>query len=128
MLYTLNTKNDIDHTKNKLAEEAKKEGFGVLKEYRFKDILKEKGYPIQRDITVFEICNPPAAQSILDIYPEVSVFLPCRISLYKKDGLTTLSTIHIDNMLSNFTNLEEDTQKYMHTVFDKVKKIMKNLE
>ncbi len=123
MLYTIITKETISNIKKDMASHAKEQGFGVLKEYHFKEILEEKGSPIKKDITVFEICNPPAAQTILDTHPEVSVFLPCRISLYEENGDVTLSTIEIDNIIDNF-ELNADIKVYMNGVFEKVKKII----
>ena len=123
MLYTINTKNSIDSVKNDMDKRAKEHGFGVLKEYHFQELLQSKGYPIEKDITVFEVCYPSAAQTILNTYPQVSVFLPCRISLYEQDGKTTLSTIDIDNIIDNF-ELDSDMKTYMNTIFDKVKNII----
>lgn len=127
MLYTVNTKKSMTNVSKEIVQRAKKEGFGVLKEYHFKEILKEKGSPIQKDIIVYEICNPPAAQSILDAHPEVSVFLPCRISLYEQDNKTTLSTISIDSILDYF-ELNKDISIYMKSIFDKVKNIINSFK
>lgn len=126
MLYTITTKDSIENIKNKMGEKAKEQGFGVLKEYHFQEILKAKGFPIQKNITVFEVCNPLAAQNILNKYPEISVFLPCRISLYEENGNTTISTIGIDNILQNF-ELDEEIKNYMHGIFEKTKDILKSL-
>ncbi len=123
MLYTISTKTSIETIKENMERRAKEHGFGVLKEYHFKEILKSKGFPIEKDITVFEVCNPSAAKTILDAYPEVSVFLPCRISLYKQNGKTTLSTIGIDNMIDNF-ELDSEIKIYMNSIFEKVKDII----
>ena len=56
-------------------------------------MLQEKGFPIQQKITVFELCNPAGAQTVLQSHPEISVYLPCRVSIYEKDEQTVLSTI-----------------------------------
>ena len=123
MLYTISTKTSIETIKENMEKRAKEQGFGVLKEYHFKEILKSKGFPIEKDITVFEVCNPSAAQTILDTYPEVSVFLPCRISLYEQNGKTILSTIGIDNIIDNF-ELDSEIKTYMNLIFEKVKDII----
>ena len=123
MLYTISTKTSIETIKEDMERRAKEQGFGVLKEYHFKEILKSKGFPIEKDITVFEVCNPSAAQTILDAHPEVSVFLPCRISLYEQNGKTTLSTIGVDNIMDNF-ELDSEIKIYMNTVFEKVRNII----
>lgn len=125
MLYTVTTNNSVKNIKDEITSKAKEQGFGVLKEYHFKEILKEKGFPITKDITVFEVCNPAAAQYIISAHPEVSVFLPCRISLYEENGETTISTIGIDSILEHFT-IDEEIKTYMHGVFEKTKNILNN--
>lgn len=52
MIYKHETKHSISAIKEQMTSKAKKYGFGVLKEYNFKDLLQEKGFPIERDITV----------------------------------------------------------------------------
>ena len=127
MIYTVIANNDIDTIKKEMLEKAQEVGFGVLKEYNFKELLKEKGCPIERDITVFEICNPIAAQTALSDHPEISVYLPCRISLYEKDGEVVLSTIGIEEMLNNF-DLDSNLKVHMNTIFDKLKKLIHSWE
>ena len=123
MLYTVVTNTDILTIKNEIVGKAKEVGFGVLKEYPFKDILKEKGHPIEQDITVYELCNPLAAQEALSTHPEVSVYLPCRISLYDKDGHAVLSTIGIEDMMKNL-DLDDVFKSHMTGIFNKLKKLL----
>ncbi|MFT5662459.1 MAG: hypothetical protein ACI9TV_003116 [Sulfurimonas sp.] len=127
MLYIITTDKSIDTVRNEMEFKAKELGFGVLKEYKFQNILKSKGYPIDKDITVFELCNPIAAQTVLSSHPEVSVYLPCRISLYLDNGKTTLSTIGLDDMLHNF-NLEDELKAHMKAIFDKLKTLLGSWE
>lgn len=127
MLYTVITNSDIQIIKNEIVDKAKEIGFGVLKEYPFKEILKEKGHPIERDITVFELCNPIAAQEALSTHPEVSVYLPCRISLYEKDDHAILSTIGIEDMMKNF-ELDDTFKNHMTSIFDKLKELLSSWE
>ena len=123
MLYRVQTNTDIQTIKNEIVDKAKEIGFGVLKEYPFKEILKEKGHPIEQDITVYELCNPVAAQEVLSTHPEVSVYLPCRISLYEKDGSAILSTIGIEDMMRNF-DLDDEFKSHMNGIFDKLKLLL----
>ena len=108
-----------------MVEKAKEVGFGVLKEYPFKDILQEKGHPIERHITVYELCNPAAANKVLSKHPEFSIYLPCRISLYEEDGQASISTIGIDEMMQNF-DLDDGLKNHMNEVFETLKKIIHN--
>ena len=125
MLYTVKSNVDIKTIKNEMVEKAKEVGFGVLKEYPFKDILQEKGHPIERDITVYELCNPAAANKVLSKHPEFSIYLPCRISLYEEDGQAIISTIGIDEMMQNF-DLDDGLKNHMNEVFETLKKIIHN--
>ncbi len=127
MIYSVVVSSSIDVVRDEMDERTKAIGFGVLKQYNFKEILKEKGYPIKRDITVFEICNPVAAHEALNAHPELSIYLPCRISLYEKDGDIILSTISIEEMIGNFT-VDDNFKSHMNEVFDKLKGLMKSWE
>ncbi len=127
MLYTVTTGRNTEDVKNEIESKAKEVGFGLLKEYKFKEILKSKGHPIERDITVYELCNPAAAQAILDIHPEVSVYLPCRVSIYKDGDKTIISTIRLEDILRSF-ELENEYKAHMQDIFDKLKKLIANLE
>jgi uncharacterized protein (DUF302 family) len=123
MIYTNESQSSIATIKEEMAGKAKEVGFGLLKEYSFRELLKEKGFPIEKDITVFELCNPAAAQGALSTHPELSVYLPCRISVYEKDGKIILSTIDIEEMLGNF-ELDNSLKEQMGSIFNNLKKIM----
>ena len=123
MVYSVSTKTDINTVKQELEAKAKTASFGLLKSYEFKRILEDKGYPIETDITVFELCNPAGAQQALTYLSEISVYLPCRISLYEHNGVTTLSTIGLEEIVNSF---EVDTRfkSYMSTLFENLKQVM----
>jgi NADPH-dependent 2,4-dienoyl-CoA reductase/sulfur reductase-like enzyme len=53
MIYNITTNTDLETIKSEIAAKAKEVGFGILKEYAFKDILEGKGFPIEHDITVY---------------------------------------------------------------------------
>lgn len=127
MIYKHETKYSIATIKEQMPSKAKEYGFGVLKEYNFKDLLDEKGFPIEKDITVFELCNPSGAQAILDLHPEVSIFLPCRISIYDDNGQTVISTIGIEDIVHNF-NLEEALKSHMTGLFSKLQALINSWE
>lgn len=127
MLYTVEPKTGMSVIKEEISAKAKDLGFGVLKEYNFKDMLKERGFPIEREIAVFELCNPAAAQEALSKYPDISVYLPCRISVYEKDDKTILSTIAIEEMLKGF-DIDEESKKQMRIIFENLKKLISSWE
>ena len=127
MIYTQTSDKNITTIQTELEEKAKAEGFGILHQYNFKEILQKKGYPITGDITVFELCNPTAAQEALQTYPEISVYLPCRISLYTQEGRTVISTIGIEDIINSF-HVNDTFRNYMKDTFTRLKKVIERLK
>jgi len=123
MIYTVQTKQDIATIKDELASKAKEIGFGVLNTYAFKKILADKGFPIKKDITVYELCNPPGAQDALSHLAEISVYLPCRLSIYEENGKTTLATIGFEDML-DAVEVDDNFKAHMTIIFENLKRVM----
>ena len=127
MIYTKESKKSVKTISSQVEESAKEHGFGILKIYDFKKILKEKGFPIEKNITVFELCNPQAAQKALNLHPEISVYLPCRISIYQKESKTIISTINIEEIMGSFA-IDDTFKEYMENVFNRLKNLMDSLK
>ncbi len=123
MIYTTSTSQSIEIVKQELEAKAKEIGFGLLKSYEFKNILEEKGFPIEKDITVFELCNPPGAQQALSEIAAISVYLPCRLSVYEDNGVTNISTIGFEDIL-NAVDVDERFKSFMAILFDNLKRVM----
>jgi len=123
MIYTVTTSTPIETIKQELEAKAKEAGFGVLNSYAFKQILKSKGFPIEKDITVYELCNPPGAQQALSEIAAISVYLPCRLSLYEDKGVTTLATIGFEDIL-NAVDVDERFKAFMTILFENLKRVM----
>jgi uncharacterized protein (DUF302 family) len=124
MIYSTTSSKAVNEIKEEMEEKAKKHGFGLLKSYEFNTMLEEKGFPIKRNIAVFELCNPAGAQAALDNYPEISVYLPCRISVYEKDGQTILSTIALEEIMGTSTALTDDFKELMGDIYNRLKALM----
>jgi len=123
MIYKTQTQWPLDAVKTQLTEKAKQLGFGILGSYEFKKILTEKGFDIEQDITVYELCNPAGAQEALNNVPDISVYLPCRLSVYEEEGVTTLSTIGIEDMLQT-VEVDEVFKKHMNEIFQNIRALM----
>ena len=126
MIYKTHTNSSLEEVKAQLQDKAKAVGFGVLGSYEFKKILKNKGFEIEKDITVYELCNPVGAQSALTTLPEISVYLPCRLSVYEEDNQTVLATIGLENMLDSI-EVNEEFKKHISEIFNKIKSLMSTL-
>jgi uncharacterized protein (DUF302 family) len=123
MIYKTDTTQSLQDVKANLEAKAKEVGFGVLGFYEFKKILKNKGFEIEQDITVYELCNPKAASQALTALPEISVYLPCRLSVYEEGSKTVLATIGIENILDSIM-VDNEFKEHMQEIFSKVKILM----
>jgi len=126
MLEKIKTKTKLQTVKEELNANAKSYGFGVLGSYEFKKILETKGFPIEREIVTYEVCNPKAAHDALSEFPEISSFLPCRVSVYSDGEETIISTINISVVLESI-DVNKELEKHLQTVYDNLIKFMKSL-
>ena len=123
MIYKTETNYPLETVKAQLAEKAKQLGFGILGSYEFKKLLKDRGFEITRDVTVYELCNPVAAHKALNTLPEISVYLPCKLSLYTEGGVTVLATIGIEDML-NAVDVDEEFKAHLQEIFNNIRALM----
>jgi len=123
MIYKVETCKDINLVKEQIEEKAKDVGFSILNIYEFKRMLHDKGYPIEKEITVFELCNPQGAQQALAQIAEISAYLPSRISVYEENGATKLVTIGLEEII-NAVDVNEEFKSYISILFINLKHIM----
>jgi uncharacterized protein (DUF302 family) len=121
LLYEVETKENFEDVIEKFEEKAKESNFGVLKTYNFKELLYEKGHPIEEEIVVFEICHPKYAQQILSRENRISSFLPCRIAVIRKGEKAVISSPSPVKMVENL-GLEE-----VKDIAEEVDKIIKEI-
>ena len=81
----------FEQTIEKVTEELKKEGFGVLTTIDVKDTLKKKIDVDFKKYTILGACNPPIAHKALQTEEELGLLLPCNVIVYEKDNQTKVS-------------------------------------
>jgi uncharacterized protein (DUF302 family) len=79
---------------------AKQHGFGTLHVYNLRETLTAKGFPQTEECHVLEVCNPAQANQVLALDRAMNVALPCRISVYEKEGRTWIGMIRPAAMLA----------------------------
>jgi uncharacterized protein (DUF302 family) len=75
----------------KVTEELKKEGFGVLTTIDVRDTLKKKLDVDFKKYIILGACNPPFAYKALQTEEEIGLLLPCNVIVYEKNGKTVIS-------------------------------------
>ncbi len=127
MEYGFSKKIDLPYEKvlEKVTDELKKEGFGVLTSIDVKETLKKKIDVDFKKYMILGACNPPLAHKALQSEEELGLLLPCNVIVYENNGGTTVSffdpmvmTKLIDN--DKLKIVAEEVQKKMKKVFEAI--------
>jgi uncharacterized protein (DUF302 family) len=126
MIYKIFTDLSFEEVLDKFEKTAKEKGFSTLNVYNFTEILKEKGFPIDKQIAVFEICNPKFAKEALENHSDISMFLPCKVSLVNENGKTSLSILEPQEILvllktEDLKNLFEEVDSLLKEILNQFK-------
>mgnify|MGYP001395023581 CR=1 FL=1 len=123
MLYQVESKKSISQVASDLEAVAQKHKFGVLAVHNLKAKLQEKGVDFDRECLIYEVCNPQQAKKVLEVSPQISTALPCRISIYQEGAGVILATIRPAAMIELFKTPElkavaEDVEAVIVKIMD----------
>jgi uncharacterized protein (DUF302 family) len=90
----------------RVRDELKEEGFGVLCEIDVQATLREKLGTEMEPYLILGACNPPLAHQALSVEADLGTLLPCNVVVYERDGNTHISAIDAERMLSIVGNSE----------------------
>jgi uncharacterized protein (DUF302 family) len=111
---------------NKVTEELKKEGFGILTEIDVKDTLKKKLDVDFRKYKILGACNPPLAYKALSYEENIGVMLPCNVIVQETtDGSVRVSAINPMVAMQSVAN--ENLNGVAEEVSGKLKKVIDSL-
>lgn len=114
--YKITSKLPIDQVIEKVPSACEEKKFALLKTYVYHDIVESKGFPIDRKVWIYEICQAKTAASMLTDFPHFSIFMPCKLAIYEDNGETIISTMNMEIMLdgveSNPELFKETTALY----------------
>lgn len=115
----------FEQTIEKVTEELKKEGFGVLTTIDVKDTLKKKIDVDFKKYTILGACNPPIAHKSLQTEEEIGLLLPCNVIVYEKDDKTNVSMFDpmlMTNIVDNekMEPIAKEVKEKLHRVLAEV--------
>ncbi len=91
----------------KVTEELKKEGFGILTEIDVKATLKKKLDVDFRNYKILGACNPPFAHKALSAEANIGVLLPCNVVVQETaDGSVEISAVNPMDTMQTVKNRE----------------------
>jgi len=115
----------FEDTINKVTEELKKEGFGVLTTIDVKETLKNKIDVDFKKYTILGACNPPLAHKALQAEEEIGLLLPCNVIVYDKEGKSGVSVFDPSLMTKvveneNLNPIAEEVKEKLQIVFNNI--------
>ena len=115
----------FEETIDKVTEELKKEGFGVLTEIDVKAALKKKIDVDFRRYQILGACNPHYAHKALIAEDKIGTMLPCNVIVQEKeDG--TIEVAAIDPIASMQAVKNENLGEIADAIHSKLKKVIEN--
>jgi len=122
MQYIVKTDKTIDQVVSDLEVAVPKYGFGILHIHDLKQTMNNKGIEFSNDCKIVEICNPQKAKFVLSQDMNLSMALPCRISVYGDN-----ETIKIGTILPSFLLGTLSGDKNLQAVAREIDEISKNI-
>ena len=109
----------------RVTEELKKEGFGVLTTIDVKETLKQKINVDFNKYVILGACNPPLAHKSLLAEEQIGLLLPCNVIVYEKEGKTIVAAF--DPMLMVRVIEKEEMRPIAAEVKRKLEAVIKNV-
>lgn len=128
MSYNISKKveGSFDDTINKVTQELKKEGFGIITEIDLKDKFKEKLDVDFRNYKILGACNPALAYKAIQQEDKIGTMLPCNILVQEhENGEVEVSAINPLQSIGAVDN--EKLQSLAEEVSGKLKEMINHL-
>ena len=109
----------------RVTEELKKEGFGILTKIDLKEKFREKLDIDFKKYVILGACNPPFAHKSLIAEENIGLLLPCNVIVYEKGYNTAVGIIKPAAAMGMIEN--ENLRSIANDVEAKLKKVFKSL-
>ena len=115
-----------EQTIERVTEELKKEGFGILTEIDVKETLKKKLDVNLNQYKILGACNPPFAYKALQEEEQIGLMLPCNVIVYlNNESQTVVAAVDpvasmqaIDNQ--NLLKIADQIKNKLKSVIERV--------
>ena len=120
--YTVQTEKSFADAVNAVTSETAKMGYRVLHVHDVRETLEFKGFKIG-NLKIIEVCNAKHASELLQKELKMSLFMPCRISVYDREGKTYISSMNTETISEmvpglDFRDLAAQVNKQLETIVD----------
>lgn len=128
MSYYFNTvlQCSFDEAIDRVIEELKKEGFGILSEIDVQAALKKKLNVDFKKYRILGACNPPYAYQALQVEEKIGTMLPCNVIVLENDA-GEIEVSAIDPIASMQAIANPKLQGIADQVQAKLKKVIESL-
>ncbi|MBK9229226.1 MAG: DUF302 domain-containing protein [Ignavibacteria bacterium] len=116
----------FEDTVQKVTDELKSEGFGVLTEIDVKETLKKKIDVDFRKYKILGACHPHFAHKPIQTEPHSGVFLPCNV-IVQETGTDEIEVSAVDPLASmssveneNLNDIAGEVRSKLQAVIDKI--------
>lgn len=126
MFIKKNVTGDFEQIVEKVKQEFKQVGFGVITDIDMDQKLEEKLDVDLQPYKILGVCNPGFAYKALQAEPNIGVFLPCKVIIKQLDGnkveVVSSDPAMLMKMLEN-----EELNKMADEVSVKIKRAIENI-
>ena len=125
--YVVHSTKSVDAAQEAVTSAAQKRKFGLLHDYDLKQTLEGKGFELEPEVRVLELCNPAFAHRVLEAEVAMNMALPCRISVWQDGGTTRIGMIRPKAMLEMLTEslalrgIAEEVERLMVEMIDEAR-------
>ncbi len=116
----------FEKTIEKVTEELKKEGFGVLTEIDIKSTFKKKLDVDMNKYVILGACNPNYAFNALKEDSKLGVFLPCNVIIEEHNN-GEIEVSAVDPIASMLSVKNEKVEVFAKDVLEKLERVIANL-
>jgi uncharacterized protein (DUF302 family) len=107
MKYIVSSDKTFENAVNALREIVPAHKFGILHVHNIKETLNNKGVAFEKEVSVFEVCNPQKASAVLNADMSLNMVLPCRVSVWEDTDGVKIGTILPTALLSSLNDSPE---------------------